>query len=222
MSGLATGILKNTTGTGAPSIAVAGDFPTLNQNTSGYAEALKSDTTTVVVSGADAPTAGQVLTATSGTAARWETPSAGFADPMTTIGDTIIRNGSNVTDRLAIGTAGQVLTVSGGLPVWSAPGGSGYNITTVTTTSSSPSDTTGERILLCDAATAGGNITINLPTAVSNTAKFTIKKIDSGSNKIIIDPNSTQTIEGLTTWELFSQYDSISIVSDNANWMITA
>lgn len=35
MSGLATGILKNTTTTGVPSIAVAGDFPTLNQNTSG-------------------------------------------------------------------------------------------------------------------------------------------------------------------------------------------
>ena len=32
---LATGILKNTTTTGVPSIAVAGDFPTLNQNTSG-------------------------------------------------------------------------------------------------------------------------------------------------------------------------------------------
>lgn len=37
MSGLATGILKNTTGTGVPSIAVAGDFPTLNQNTTGNA-----------------------------------------------------------------------------------------------------------------------------------------------------------------------------------------
>lgn len=37
LSGLATGIVKNTTGTGAPSIAVAGDFPTLNQNTSGTA-----------------------------------------------------------------------------------------------------------------------------------------------------------------------------------------
>jgi len=37
MAGLATGIVKNTTGTGAPSIAVAGDFPTLNQNTSGLA-----------------------------------------------------------------------------------------------------------------------------------------------------------------------------------------
>jgi len=36
-SGLATGIVKNTTGTGALSIAVAGDFPTLNQNTTGTA-----------------------------------------------------------------------------------------------------------------------------------------------------------------------------------------
>jgi hypothetical protein len=35
LSGLATGILKNTTGTGAPSIAVAADFPTLNQTTVG-------------------------------------------------------------------------------------------------------------------------------------------------------------------------------------------
>ena len=37
LSGLATGILKNTTATGVPSIAVAGDFPTLNQNTTGTA-----------------------------------------------------------------------------------------------------------------------------------------------------------------------------------------
>lgn len=37
MSSLGTGILKNTTATGVPSIAVAGDFPTLNQSTSGNA-----------------------------------------------------------------------------------------------------------------------------------------------------------------------------------------
>lgn len=52
-------------------------FPTLNQNTSGYAEALKSATTTVTVSAATAPSSGQVLTATSSTAANWQTPSAG-------------------------------------------------------------------------------------------------------------------------------------------------
>lgn len=40
LSGLATGILKNTTTTGVPSIAVAGDFPTLNQSTTGSAATL--------------------------------------------------------------------------------------------------------------------------------------------------------------------------------------
>jgi len=39
-SALATGILKSTTTTGALSIAVAGDFPTLNQNTTGSAATL--------------------------------------------------------------------------------------------------------------------------------------------------------------------------------------
>lgn len=40
LASLATGILKNTTGTGIPSIAVAGDFPTFNQNTTGSAATL--------------------------------------------------------------------------------------------------------------------------------------------------------------------------------------
>lgn len=37
LSGLTTGILKNTTATGVPSIAIAADFPTLNQATTGNA-----------------------------------------------------------------------------------------------------------------------------------------------------------------------------------------
>lgn len=48
-SGLTTGILKSTTTTGALTIAVAGDFPTLNQNTSGTA-AIATTGTTVSVS----------------------------------------------------------------------------------------------------------------------------------------------------------------------------
>jgi hypothetical protein len=45
LSSLATGILKNTTTTGVPSIAVAGDFPTLNQNTTGSAATLTTSRT---------------------------------------------------------------------------------------------------------------------------------------------------------------------------------
>lgn len=80
LSGLTTGILKNTTSSGVPSIAVAADFPTLNQDTTGKSaatDALNSASTTVNVSSATAPTSGQVLTAISGTAATWQTPSGG-------------------------------------------------------------------------------------------------------------------------------------------------
>jgi len=44
-SGLGTGILKSTTGTGALTIAVAGDFPTLNQNTTGSAGSISGTNT---------------------------------------------------------------------------------------------------------------------------------------------------------------------------------
>jgi hypothetical protein len=86
-SALATGILKSTTATGALTIAVAADFPTLNQDTTGTASktnALNSATTVVNVSSATAPTAGQYLIATSGTAATWQTPAAPSAFPATT------------------------------------------------------------------------------------------------------------------------------------------
>lgn len=45
MAGLATGILKNTTSTGVPSIAIAADFPTLNQNTTGTSAGISASIT---------------------------------------------------------------------------------------------------------------------------------------------------------------------------------
>ena len=62
-------------------------FPTLNQDTTGTASktnALNSATTVVNVSSATAPTVGQYLIATSGTAATWQTPAAPSAFPATT------------------------------------------------------------------------------------------------------------------------------------------
>jgi hypothetical protein len=53
LAGLATGILKNTTATGVPSIAVAGDFPTLNQNTSGNADTATELQTTRTIGGSN-------------------------------------------------------------------------------------------------------------------------------------------------------------------------
>lgn len=63
----ASGVATNLTGTASG----------LTAGTATAANGLNSATTTVVVNGATAPSSGQVLTATSSTAANWQTPSSG-------------------------------------------------------------------------------------------------------------------------------------------------
>jgi len=62
LSSLATGILKNTTTTGKPSIAVANDFPILNQNTTGTA-ANVTGTVAIANGGTGATTATNAINA---------------------------------------------------------------------------------------------------------------------------------------------------------------
>jgi hypothetical protein len=47
----------------------------------------------------------------------------GMTNPMTTTGDTIYSSSGSTPARLGIGTTGQVLTVSGGVPSWATPAG---------------------------------------------------------------------------------------------------
>jgi hypothetical protein len=50
-------------------------------------------------------------------------------NPSTTLGDIEYRSSTaNTNTRLGIGTTGQVLAVSGGVPVWSTVGGSGFTL----------------------------------------------------------------------------------------------
>jgi hypothetical protein len=56
----------------------------------------------------------------------------------TTTGDTIYASGANTPARLGIGTAGQVLTVSGGVPAWATPAAGGaFTLLSTTTLNSS-------------------------------------------------------------------------------------
>ena len=47
---------------------------------------------------------------------------------LTTNGDTIYGTGSGAISRLPIGTTGQILTVSGGVPTWATPAGGGGKV----------------------------------------------------------------------------------------------
>jgi hypothetical protein len=79
-------------------------------------------------------TTGQVLAKASGTDMdfSWTTPSAGgMTNPMTTTGDMIYSSSGSTPARRGIGSTGQVLAVSGGVPAWTS---SLTSLTTITTT----------------------------------------------------------------------------------------
>jgi hypothetical protein len=50
----------------------------------------------------------------------------GMTNPMTTTGDTIYSSSGSTPARLGIGSTGQVLTVSGGIPSWATPSAGAY------------------------------------------------------------------------------------------------
>ena len=62
-------------------------------------------------------------------------------------------------------------------------------------------------------------ITITLPTAVGQTGRIHIIK-NSGTGVITIATTSSQTIDGLTTQSLLTQYSKIIVQSNGANWII--
>lgn len=101
---------------GTPSSGVGTNFTgTATGLTSGITNALKSATTTVDVSAATAPSSGQVLTATGGTAATWQTPASAGTMTVSVVSGTsqtavagthyILTNGSATTVTLPAGPA---------------------------------------------------------------------------------------------------------------------
>jgi len=82
----------------------ASDIPTLNQNTTGNAGNLT----------------GIVAIANGGTGQNAKAAGFNALSPITTTGDLIVGTGTNVSGRLAVGTANQVLRSSGTTPAWGA------------------------------------------------------------------------------------------------------
>jgi hypothetical protein len=108
------------------------------------------------------------------------------------------------------------ITVSGSGTTWKVD----FDVSSVTTTTHNETATSGEKIILIDAATAGGTVTVNLPTAVGNKAKIHIKKTDAGANTIIIDGSGGETIDGSVTFPIYFQNQSLTLVSNGTNWFI--
>lgn len=64
-----------------------------------------------------------------------------------------------------------------------------------------------------------GTFTVNLPTASGITGRIYVIK-NSGTGVITVDGNSSETIDGAATYSLSVQYQSVTVQSDGANWII--
>ena len=80
-------------------------------------------------------TTGQVLKKNSNTDMDfvWSADAAGMTNPMTTTGDTIYSSSGSTPARLGIGSTGQVLTVSGGVPTWASASGGTLSLAQIAT-----------------------------------------------------------------------------------------
>lgn len=72
-------------------------------------------------------------------------------------------------------------------------------------------------------ATSGG-FTITLPTAVGITGKkFQVKRMDQTLTEIVtLATTSSQTIDGVTTKKLCTQYEEFTVISDGSDWIVSS
>jgi hypothetical protein len=145
-------------------------------------------TTTVTVSAATAPTAGQVLTATSGSAANWQTPATGGITTLNTL--------TALTQTFATGTAGTDFAISsvGSVHTFNIPDASGTARGLVTTAAQTFAGAkTFSSAPVMSAITNSGTLT--LPTATDTLVGR--GTTDTLTNKTITDSTNNVTANGL-------------------------
>ena len=80
-----------------------------------------------------------------------------------------------------------------------------------------------DRVNLILMTTGAADKTITLPTALDNEGRvISIKKIDAGAGRVIIDGEGAETIDGDLAKILAAQYVIITIRSENGEWIIVS
>jgi len=168
LSGLATGILKNTTGTGLPSIAVAADFPTLNQSTTGNA----ATATNVAGTGITGNTLASGVVSSSLT-------SVGTLTGLTVNGATNINASNNAATNIGTGTTTSAVAIGGGSNTVTLGGGTAFtNITYGSATTGTIPNLTANGTVTATATVTGCAVTSHLlitPASYSVTQTVVVK-----------------------------------------------
>ena len=138
-----------------------------------------------------------------------------YDDASGATGDLYYRDSGGSLTRLGIGSSGQALRVSGGIPAWS----SGDDIYATSTKTSNYTIGGSDTVIFADATS--GNVTITLPVASGLAGyRFFVKRIDSSANTCTIARSGSDTIDGQTSFTIDQQYTAVMLVSNGSAWYI--
>jgi hypothetical protein len=144
-----------------------------------------------------------------------------YDDSSGATGDTYYRTSSGAFSRLPIGSPGQILTVSSGLPAWSSGSTSNSNDYAIASKSSNYTIANSDAVILASASSS--SVTITLPAASSCSGyQFSVKRIDNTyANTCTINTTGGDTIDGQSSILLNVQYVSLNMISNGSGWYLT-
>jgi len=126
-------------------------------------------------------------------------------------------NGLSGGVTLAAGT-GITFTASSGTITLSTTGNGGgisRSISTITGSTTALAASSTDYVYV---GNTSGNINLTMPTAISNTNRYTVKQNNIGILTLLT--TSSQTIDGVTGYLLTRQYQAVDLMSDNSNWFV--
>jgi len=159
----------------------------------------------------------------SGTVPTWNQNTTGNATTATTAtnvaggsaGNVHYQTGSGTTGFVSNGTTGQVLTSNGAAaPTWATASGGG-GTKTISNKTGAYTIVSGDlgTIINC----TSGTFTVSLTAAASLGSGFTCTIWNTGTGAITIDPNASETIDGVATL-ILRQGEGLAVVCNGTNW----